>query len=240
MKRIAVVVVLLVCLNLFCSNANAEIDYMVLVTRSKPLPSNWEEIIDLVPAINVYGEEILLEKLTLARFYELREELLRDGIDIELVSGFKSYSEAIESNEALINKTNLFKDIYQKNSPQSFYSLLHNMIASNYSGEQYELFESNFNIPGCSEHYLGLAVDFCLIKDGEPITDRKLIIQETEILQVIREKLCKYGFIMRYPDGKKDITGYDFEPWHIRFINDSNIAKQITQENITLEEYLAN
>ena len=65
MKRIAVVVVLLVCLNLFCSNANAEIDYMVLVTRSKPLPSNWEEIIDLVPAINVYGEEILVEKLTL-------------------------------------------------------------------------------------------------------------------------------------------------------------------------------
>ena len=52
------------------------------------------------------------------------------------------------------------------------------------------------------------------------------------------KKLANYGFILRYPEGKDDITGYSYEPWHFRYIDDVKIAKEIMDKNITFEEYL--
>ena len=46
----------------------------------------------------------------------------------------------------------------------------------------------------------------------------------------------KYGFIIRYPQGKEHITGYSYEPWHIRYVGD--IAEDIYNSGLTLEEYL--
>lgn len=46
----------------------------------------------------------------------------------------------------------------------------------------------------------------------------------------------KYGFILRYPKGKEEITGYDYEPWHYRFVG-INLAKILYDQNITMEEY---
>ena len=48
----------------------------------------------------------------------------------------------------------------------------------------------------------------------------------------------KYGFIIRYPDDKMHITGYLFEPWHLRFVGIEH-AKRIYENNLTLEEYLS-
>jgi D-alanyl-D-alanine carboxypeptidase len=48
----------------------------------------------------------------------------------------------------------------------------------------------------------------------------------------------QFGFILRYPKGKEDITGYSYEPWHLRYIGDPKIAEEITRQNLTLEEYL--
>ena len=47
----------------------------------------------------------------------------------------------------------------------------------------------------------------------------------------------KYGFIIRYLKGKEDITGYEYEPWHIRYVG-KDAAKEIYEQKITLEEYL--
>ena len=47
----------------------------------------------------------------------------------------------------------------------------------------------------------------------------------------------RFGFILRYPEGKEDITGYNYEPWHIRYVG-KDVAKKIYEKNITLEEYL--
>lgn len=46
----------------------------------------------------------------------------------------------------------------------------------------------------------------------------------------------EYGFIIRYPEGKQDITGYKYEPWHIRYVG-KDIAAYINEKDITLEEY---
>lgn len=59
--------------------------------------------------------------------------------------------------------------------------------------------------------------------------------QESELIK-IHKYLHKFGFILRYPKGKENITGYNYEPWHIRYVG--NDAETIYEKNITLEEYL--
>ena len=53
----------------------------------------------------------------------------------------------------------------------------------------------------------------------------------------INNHCSEYGFIIRYPSGKTNITGYDYEPWHLRYVG-IEAASEITSRGITLEEYL--
>ena len=64
-------------------------------------------------------------------------------------------------------------------------------------------------------------------------------MQYPEVWEKIHAKLAGYGFILRYPEGKEQITGYAYEPWHIRYLDNAEIAKEITEEGLTLEEYLS-
>ncbi len=52
----------------------------------------------------------------------------------------------------------------------------------------------------------------------------------------LAEHAHEYGYIIRYPEGKSDITGYSYEPWHIRYVG-KDLAKQIYEEDTTLEEH---
>lgn len=83
--------------------------------------------------------------------------------------------------------------------------------------------------PGFSEHQTGLCID---------ITNRdKYFVKGTEEADWLANNCYKYGFIIRYPEGKENITGISYEPWHIRYVG-KEIAKQIHNKGITLEEYL--
>ena len=65
------------------------------------------------------------------------------------------------------------------------------------------------------------------------------MVQYPEIWEKIHAKLADYGFILRYLEGKEHITGYGYEPWHIRYVDDVDIAKQImSQPGMTLEVWL--
>ena len=66
------------------------------------------------------------------------------------------------------------------------------------------------------------------------------MIAEREIFSKIHAKLADYGFILRYLEGKDEITGYAYEPWHLRYIGSVELAKEITKSGLTLEEYLKN
>ncbi len=83
---------------------------------------------------------------------------------------------------------------------------------------------------GHSEHQTGLAVDVADITG-----DYDNFIKTKEYEWMIHNAY-KYGFILRYPKYKTDITGYKFEPWHYRYIG-KQIAKRLLFNNITLEEY---
>lgn len=86
---------------------------------------------------------------------------------------------------------------------------------------------------GASEHQTGLAIDIISSEYGKLHTD----FQYTETYKWLVNNCAKYGFILRYPKGKYDITGYNFEPWHYRYVGVEH-AEKIMKENITLEEYL--
>lgn len=84
--------------------------------------------------------------------------------------------------------------------------------------------------PGHSEHQTGLAVDVSI--PGVSLDD----FYTTEASTWVNENSYKYGFIVRYQEGKEDITGYMFEPWHIRYVG-KDVAKQIYDLGITFDEY---
>ena len=62
--------------------------------------------------------------------------------------------------------------------------------------------------------------------------------QYPEMWEKIHAKLADYGFILRYLESKEHITGYGYEPWHLRYIDDVDISKEISAKGITFEEYL--
>ena len=91
-------------------------------------------------------------------------------------------------------------------------------------------------VPGYSEHQTGLAVDFLLYENNKFYEEQKM--RGHKVLEVVRENAYKFGFIIRYPEGKENITGYGYEPWHLRYIDNVEISKYIKENNLCLEEYL--
>ena len=87
--------------------------------------------------------------------------------------------------------------------------------------------------PGTSEHQTGLAIDFACFRNGEYLDD--LTENDPELIWLM-QNAHQYGFILRYPKGKEDITGYNFEPWHFRYVG-VNLSKYIYENNLTLEEF---
>ena len=87
--------------------------------------------------------------------------------------------------------------------------------------------------PGTSEHQLGLAMDVSLSKYGG-----NLYVEFGDSKEGIwlKKNAHKYGFIIRYLEGKEDITGYKYEPWHIRYVG-KELATELYEKGITLEEY---
>lgn len=90
-------------------------------------------------------------------------------------------------------------------------------------------------VPGASEHQVGLAVD--ITSDTYPMLE--VGFAETEGGKWLAEHSWEYGFILRYPLGKEEVTGIQFEPWHFRYVG-VDAAEVITSQNITLEEFIEN
>lgn len=82
-------------------------------------------------------------------------------------------------------------------------------------------------LPGTSEHQLGIAVD---------INADKSKCSNEEVYAWLAENAYKYGFILRYPLGKQEITGTSYEPWHYRYVGEE-AALEIYEQGICLEEY---
>lgn len=87
--------------------------------------------------------------------------------------------------------------------------------------------------PGTSEHEIGLAID--IVSKDYQILDEKQ--EKTEVQKWLIENCNKYGFVLRYPTNKKEITKVNYEPWHYRYVGVEN-AKFMKEKDFCLEEYI--
>lgn len=88
-------------------------------------------------------------------------------------------------------------------------------------------------MPGTSEHQTGLAVDIVDL-NNQNLDESQ---EDTAVQKWLMDNSWKYGFILRYPEGKSEITGIIYEPWHYRYVG-KKVAKEIYRLDICLEEYL--
>jgi len=94
--------------------------------------------------------------------------------------------------------------------------------------EARKLTEEVIMIPGCSDHNLGLAVDF---------NDAETTFEDTRAFTWLKQNAENYGFVMRYPKDKEHITKITYEPWHWRYVGKDN-AIEMNRLNMCLEEYI--
>lgn len=108
------------------------------------------------------------------------------------------------------------------------------LINEGYSeAEARELAGTVVAVPGTSEHELGLAFD--LVDDSYRNLDEAQ--ENTAVQKWLMENSWKYGFILRYPNDKSEITGIIYEPWHYRYVG-KHEAQKIYESGLCLEEYL--
>ena len=136
-----------------------------------------------------------------------------DGVIIEVCSAYRSVS----TQKALL----------ERRAQLMMTSGLDTDIAYHKAGEY-------LSGPGESEHHTGLAVD--LITPGKSTLDEDFA--ETDAFAWLSKNASRYGFILRYPKGKEDLTEFPYEPWHFRYVG-SKHAASIESSGMCLEEYLS-
>lgn len=187
-------------------------------------------------------------------FYEnIKTIKYPDNILVLVNKNNKLPNEYIPNNLILLNEEYSTKDKYlQKEAAEAFESLSfdaktlgYKIIAtSTYRNYKYQEELYNYYVeekgksyadncsarPGHSEHQTGLAVDVM----GSNNDYNKFA--ESDEFNWMKDNSHNYGFILRYPKNKTDITGFKYEPWHYRYVG-KDVAKIIYENNLTLEEY---
>ena len=185
-------------------------DYMLLVNGENRLPVGFEEPVELVVADSATGTQYRVEKKTYEAFLRLRKDLLdNDSLQLELISSYRS----IATQESL----------FQRRLAEF--------------GEEYA--NKYVAIPGYSEHHTGFAIDVSFFVDDEVIRGTENLLSVDHLFQIVHKKLPQYGFILRYPKGKENITKIGYEPWHFRYIDSPQVAKALTDGGLCFEEYHA-
>ncbi|ANV69808.1 MULTISPECIES: M15 family metallopeptidase [Bacillus] len=194
---------------------------------------------ELVKAANTERKEITKEQiykgdlLLVNRDYPVKKDSIRSDIinvnhNSELVRGYVIFDRNLCLSKYVVKKFLNVVDAAGKDGVQHF------LMSSGYRDfkEQSKLYKemgSDYALPaGYSEHNLGLSLDV-----GS--TQKKM--EKAPEGKWIEENVWKHGFVLRYPKNKSNITGIQYEPWHIRYVGLPHSAI-MQKKNFTLEEYL--
>ena len=185
-------------------------DYTLLVNKYNALPDGYKPD-DLVPMENacIYGKDYSCSGI----LKEIRKDVAK---------AWKEFCEDASKQGLELRAVGAFRTYdYQKNLYNYYYNL---------KGKEYA--EKFYARPGQSEHNSGLAID---ITFNDHVYYK---IEGKDGYDWIIQNMHKYGFILRYPKDKTDITLYGYESWHLRYVG-KEVAQIIYENNLTLEEYLA-
>ena len=188
--------------------AGAEIDLEVTKPAAKT-QENEEEL----PKQELYIDGILIVN----KSYSLPQDYNPGGLTPECSAAFEELRQGAAADGLNIYLSSGFRSYETQN-------YLYNGYVYYYGQAMADTFSAR---PGHSEHQTGLAIDCNIISDAFIGTPEAIWLEE---------HCHEYGFIIRYPQGKESITGYKYEPWHIRYIGVEN-AQMIHDSGLTLEEY---
>ena len=123
-------------------------------------------------------------------------------------------------------------ELYARSGYRSYYTQasLYSSYVESYGKAAADKYSAK---PGQSEHQTGLSMDITCEALNYTLDTS---FGETEEGKWVAENAHRYGFIIRYPKGKEDITGYSYEPWHIRYVG-IELAEKIYESGLTMEEY---
>ena len=171
--------------------------YLILANKKHKLPDGYEPSDLVQPQVN--GSGAYMRETAARALEEMFSAARNDGVILRLISGYRSESE----------QNYLFYTVYGGG----------------------EVADAKSSRPGYSDHQTGLAADIGATTDREQATGCDSLTTDSEsngsnracfgnITEGIwlREHAHEYGFIMRYPKGKYEITGYTYEPWHFRYV----------------------
>lgn len=189
----------------------------LLVSRTSPLPADYAAP-DLVSLKNLVPEGLLLLKNpevqgnreAVQALIRMIQAARKDGLETWQVSeGYRSR----ERQQELLNQEIQRQMTEEQKSQESARKAAERSVAP----------------PGTSEHHTGLAFD---------LTVPGYYFGNTKQAVWLKDHCFEYGFILRYTASKAHITGFDAEPWHVRYVGEAH-SRLIAQYNLALEEYLA-
>lgn len=182
--------------------------YLTLINRDYILPDNYT-VKTVKTVVDIYGgyDHGLLDYRVAPHYIEMYNAALEDGLTLSPLSGYRSVS-------------------HQRRNFENRISLYMNQ---GYSKKQATIMASEIILPPqTSEHNAGLCMDILSIYES---------FENTKEYAWLCEHAADYGFILRYPKDKQNITKITFEPWHWRYVGVED-AKKMKASNQCLEEYL--
>ncbi|HEP1406568.1 TPA: M15 family metallopeptidase [Streptococcus pyogenes] len=177
-------------------------------------------------------------ELILVNRDHMTEELSPELVDIngisvdkrieQATSDFLAAAQAIDPQEHLISG---YRSVaYQAELYQSYIKkeMANDPTLTQEAAEA--LVQTYLQPPGASEHHTGLAIDMSTVDT--------LNASDPSVSKAVQKIAPDYGFVLRFPEGKKTSTGVDYEDWHYRYVGKA-YARYMAQHNLTLEEYIA-
>ncbi|SDP16331.1 D-alanyl-D-alanine carboxypeptidase [Streptococcus equinus] len=144
------------------------------------------------------------------------------------VRSFLAAAQAIDANEHLISG---YRSVaYQEELFNSYVSQEMSANPSLTQSAAEDLVKTYSQPAGASEHQTGLAVDMSTVNS--------LNESNADVVEKVKAIAPDYGFVLRFPKGKSESTGVDYEDWHFRYVGKES-AKYMTENNLSLEEYVA-
>lgn len=182
-------------------------EHILLVNKDHPLDESYKPNLS---HMNNYGVDV--DSSIYKPLNDMLEAGEKEGLTFWIASAYRSTKrqrELLDEDiEALVNRGYSYSEAYE------------------------EVVRETMPV-GCSEHATGLAVDI-VAKDYQILDEKQ---GRTEEIKWLQKNCSQYGFILRYPEGKEDITKVDYESWHFRYVG-VDAAEAIMSQGITLEEYL--
>lgn len=182
---------------------------LILVNGDHPLPEDFQ-----VPELTQLANGHAFDSRAYEALQNMLEAARADGLHPLICSSFRTWE---KQNSLFTRKVNRY-------------------LEQGYSLQEAETMAAHWVArPGTSEHQTGLAVD--IVDISYQLLDEQQ--EQTPVQRWLMEHCAEYGFILRYPKDKSDLTGVGYEPWHYRYVGEE-AAREIMEQGICLEEYQLN